>query len=503
MPSLPLCALWALAGVAAALPPLPSLLYYNESQLMRTRALLAANDSSVAPALAALMESLEKEILQGPWTVTSQTGAGPANTTNRTYVSIAPYWWPCVCMDPPDGEGCSMPPPPEGARPGVLPVASSKACNASTGLPWMQYDGVFNSCAIELYRSRAAWGNFTAHFLNATLGYALTGDGRLAAAAASWARVFFVDAALSMLPNLDHGQFIPGVTAGRGIGIIDFSQYCALGVLDGLLLLRGSATWSEADEAGVQAWMRLFLSWLLTSPIAAEEAATLNNHCTYYRALVQAVALYVGDRGTAASFAESDGVRVLDVQVSPDGELLLEEARTRSLHYVLFDLRAMQSLASTARRAGVELWGHALAGGGASRPAIAAALDFLAPFATGRAAWPHEQLDPFSMDELWDVYMGASVAYAERASDFAAVAAALVQAPRADDARRLLWPPAPSATPQASGGREDAGVWLAVVGGAIAAGTLALGVKWRVGTRQGAGEGEKASLLRGTDRHKN
>ena len=491
---------WSLSALATAhsvdgLPPLPRLLYWNETLLARTRSLLAANSSAVVPALTALLSSVEAELLEGPWSVTSQTGAGPGNATNRTYVSIAPYWWPCVCSAPPDGAGCSMPPPPSPAAAAQLARGAAAACNSTTGLPWTQHDGVFNTHAIELFRARAAWGNFSAHFQNVTLAYALTGDERLAARAAQWARAFFVDPALSMLPNLDHGQYIPGVTAGRGIGVIDFSQYMTLGFLDGLLVLRSSPSWADSDEAGVQAWMSAFLGWLQTSPVALEEAATTNNHLTFYRALVQAAALFTGDAAAAAGLAAADGTRVLDVQVAADGSLPQEDARTRSLHYVTFDLHALQALALTAGRSGVDLWRHPLKAD-AGAPAIAAALDYVAAFAVrGGATWPFPQLDAFSYAEMWDIFALAAVAYPE--GPYLGIAGALAQAPAADDQRRLLWPLAAAPAAETSAALPPWVVTSAAVAGALlaaAGGGVVLQRHWGRGR---GGLGETAALLGG------
>ena len=100
----------------AVMPPLPagSLLYWNESALSVTRALIAARAPSVTPAFEALLAVANASLLDGPWTVTRQTGAGPVGATKNTYVSIAPYWWACGCSAPPEGAGCAMPPPPAG-----------------------------------------------------------------------------------------------------------------------------------------------------------------------------------------------------------------------------------------------------------------------------------------------------------------------------------------------------------------------------------------------------
>jgi hypothetical protein len=461
-----------------SLPVMPPLIYWNESALDATRALIAAGDASVAPAMAALLAEADRSLRDGPWTVTRQTGAGPAGATRSSYVSIGPYWWPCGCSDPPDGAGCAQPPPPTGAPP------ATGTCNATTGLPWVQHDGVFNTRAIALFLARSEWGSFSAALTNLTLAYALTGVEAYAERAAEWARVFFVDGATAMLPNLDHAQFIPGRTDGRGIGVIDFSQYCALGFLDGLSVLRASPSWSAADDAAVRAWFTDFLAWLLTSPVALEEAATVNNHLTFYRALVQAVALFVGDAATARASAAAAGAGVLDPQIDAAGAMPLEEARTRSLHYVAFNLHAAQSLATTARRAGVDLWGHVNATN--ARGSIAAAVSYMAPFATGAAPWPHEQIDEFLMGELWDVFVLAARAYPPHEAAFAAAAASLLQPPAATDFRRLLWPaPAaggPAASPPGGVGALAAalaGAGAGAAGVALAGGALLLRARAR------------------------
>ena len=366
--------------------------------------------------------------------MTKQSGRGPPGTDTHSYVSIAPYWWPCTCTDPPAGAGCDTPPP----APAAAGDSQPAACDPASGLPWKQHDGVFNTQAIALFAARSQWDAFQAAFTNATLAYALTGDEEIALHAAAWARVWFLAPATYMRPNLDHGQFIPGVTDGRGIGVIDFSMFLTLGFLDGLVLLRTSLAWTPADEAGVQAWFRALLAWLTTAPVALEEADTLNNHLTFYRALVQAVALFVGDGATAAAFAASDAARVVDVQVGANGALPLEEVRTRSLHYVTFDLHALQSLATTARRAGVDVWAARSAGNNTN---IADAAAYMAPFADGSQTWPFEQIDAFSYSELWDVFRVAGlVGDPAREREFLDMAERIQDPVAGDDVRRLLWP---------------------------------------------------------------
>ena len=146
----------------------------------------------------------------------------------------------------------------------------------------------------------------------------------------------------------------------------------------------------------------------------------------------------------------------------------------------------------------MSLWAWPGLGGsfsGASGPALGRALNFVAPFAMGEAPWPHQQLDPFSMAELWDVYAGSAAGAGE--TRWADVAARLAAAPAADDARRLLWPPPAGPSPSPGPGLDSSvAAVLGSLGGVVVAGLAALGVRWaRGGTVVRSGMGERAALL--------
>jgi hypothetical protein len=74
----------------------------------------------------------------------------------------------------------------------------------------------------------------------------------------------------------------------------------------------------------------------------------------------------------------------IDPQIAADGSL-----PNRSRHYSTFCLVALTRLAHTGRQVGVDLWAY-------RNPAGAGILDavrHLLPAATGRAPWPHPELD--------------------------------------------------------------------------------------------------------------
>src|SRR6202043_2614561 len=139
------------------------------------------------------------------------------------------------------------------------------------------------------------------------------GEERYAAHAAKLLRAWFLDEAPHMNPHLNYGQFIPGVTDGRGIGIIDTCRL--LPVVDSVGLLHGSRAWAKGGQAGLGRWFRSYLNWLRTSKLGKDEAAGTNNHGTWYDAQVATFALFVGDRDTAKQVVEQSKAKRIARQI--------------------------------------------------------------------------------------------------------------------------------------------------------------------------------------------
>jgi len=239
------------------------------------------------------------------------------------------------------------------------------------------------------------------------LAYYFTGNHAYAEHASKMLRVWFLDPATRMNPNLNFAQAIPGRVDGRGIGIIDTTGM--IGLVDAIGLLEASQAWTAEDQRGMVAWFTAFVEWMQTSKNGKEEAAAKNNHGTWYDAQLAAYALFIGKDDLARQTVEEAKAKRIDSQIKPDGSLPLELARTNSLSYSLYDLTAFFNLARVGERVGVDLWNYRLAAGGGIR----SALEFVAPYADPEKAWPHEQINKEKRltNELPTLLRRAAIAY--------------------------------------------------------------------------------------------
>src|SRR5258708_33314646 len=84
------------------------------------------------------------------------------------------------------------------------------------------------------------------------LGFYLTGNESYAAQASLLLRTWFLDPATRMNPNLNFGQGIPGITTGRGTGLIDSRGLTD--VTDDVGLQAVYKSWSDNDQKGREKW---------------------------------------------------------------------------------------------------------------------------------------------------------------------------------------------------------------------------------------------------------
>jgi hypothetical protein len=360
-----------LARAASADGASPHLFVWDAAALARAKARVGGD---LKPALDKLVAEADKAIKATPVSVMDKR-LTPASGDRHDYMSVAPYFWP----DP----------------------------TKSDGLPYIRKDGQVNPERGNKDTDARGLGATVGGVQTLALAYYFTGNDAYAEHAAKNLRVWFLDPATRMNPNLNFAQAIPGRVDGRGIGIIDATGM--IGLVDAIGLLEGSKAWTAEDQRGMVAWFTAFVEWMQTSRNGNEEAAAKNNHGTWYDAQLAAYALFIGKDDLARRTVEEAKAKRVDSQIKADGSLPLELARTNSLSYSLYDLTAFFNLARVGERVGVDLWNHRPAAGGGIR----AALEFVAPYMDPGKAWPHEQInrEKRMTNELPTLLRRAAIAY--------------------------------------------------------------------------------------------
>jgi hypothetical protein len=350
----------------------PDALLLDRAYLDDVAARVRRGEAGFKPSLAALEENAREALQLQPLSVMDKRVAPPSGD-KHDYMSQAPYWWP----DP----------------------------SKPNGLPYIRRDGERNP-GINRITDHANFDRVMAAVSTLGLAYHLTRREEYAAHAARLLCVWFLDTATRMNPHLEYGQGIPGITQGRGIGIIETRSLPDM--LDGVLLISGSGAWKLPDENRLHAWMTAYVRWLTESSHGRAEAKNGNNHETWYDVQVAALAFYTGQRDLARRTLEGARTRIAR-QIEPDGRQPRELERTRSWDYSIFNLRAFFDLATLSERANLDLWNYQTADGRSLREA----LDYLAPFASGERKWTNAQITPFRPSELHALLRRGAVAWKE------------------------------------------------------------------------------------------
>jgi len=212
--------------------------------------------------------------------------------------------------------------------------------------------------------------------------YDLTGEERYAAAALRHLRVWFVNPATRMNPNLLYAQAIHGVATGRGIGIIDTVHLAEVALA--IEALRGATVLTAADDAALRGWFRDYLRWITTHSYGLDEAKQENNHGTCWVLQAACFARLADDTATLAECRRRFRETLLPGQMAADGSFPRELARTKPYSYSIFNLDVMTATAAVLSTRDDNLLTEKLADG----RGIARGVEFLAPFLADKAKWP-------------------------------------------------------------------------------------------------------------------
>jgi alpha-galactosidase len=248
------------------------------------------------------------------------------------------------------------------------------------GLPYIQRDGQSNPdnfvadrrCIAQLRDAVAALG----------AAYIITHEDRYATKAADLLRVFFLDPATRMNPRLDYAQAIPGVSSGRGTGIIDTLHL--IEIPKAIEAMQKSPAFPPAVPAGLKQWFADYAEWMTASKNGRDEAAAKNNHAVAYFLQLAVFAEFAGDNAKLEECRRQFKEVFVAKQMANDGSFPAELRRTKPYGYSIFQLDNMATLAQVLSTPQQSLWLYALPDGRGMRQAMA----YLYPFLKDKSKWP-------------------------------------------------------------------------------------------------------------------
>ena len=347
---------------------LPQVFILNGKKMLDSRNAYIAGKKDVAKAVSAVLKTGDRALEFAPVSVMDKTQV-PVSGDKHDFVSLAKYWFP----DP----------------------------NSPDGLPYLRRDGVVNP-EVRLYKDYENLNKMSGAVLDAAIAYYFSTNEKYAEHASKLIRVWFLDTATRMNPNLQYAQAVKGSNDGRSWGVLEGQDFRK--IIDAVGLLEGSLSWKKEDQEGLKTWMTNYFQWLTESENGIAESNAPNNHGTWYQVQAVSIALYLGKTDYAVQRCELAKEKRIAAQIKPDGSQPFELERTKALSYSDYNLRALMELANLAENVGVDLWNYKTSDG----RCIRLALDFMVPFVQKEKVWPYQQIEEFkNKDFILALYLAS------------------------------------------------------------------------------------------------
>lgn len=344
----------------------------DESKLASFKQRYGAKDKEVIPVIDTLLIAADEVLKASLYSVTFQKTKTAPSGDIHDYVSQAPYWWPDSSK--PDGK------------------------------PYIRKDGRINP-ERNLSHDYGQMGRMNSDVKTLALAYYFTGNEGYAKKAISLLQVWFLDTATRMNPNLNFGQYIPGITDGRGIGIIE--TVGLTNIPDALAMMQKSKWLTAGFVAGIKQWFSQYAHWLMTSKNGKDEKSQTNNHGTYYDMQLADFALFTGDNDLAKKVIETQTIPRIDQQFTIDGAEPLELIRTKSWGYATMNLMGWCKLAVIADRINIDLWHQQTLDGKGMKKVF----EWFRPYLLKEKKWNYEQIEPITYGAILTLYKLAAAHY--------------------------------------------------------------------------------------------
>ncbi len=244
------------------------------------------------------------------------------------------------------------------------------------GLPYVSRDGILNPSSIT--GPKRAMQQLAADVLCLAVASVLI-DGAYAPVIMARLEKWFLNPQTAMRPHLNHAQAKRGINTGTAAGVID--AHIWINIVLGLEILE---TCQPNDQffGGMRDWFGRLADWLYTSDHGISARAIGNNITAWWAAMVMVFARYGGNRHHMVDDVTHMYRDLLDTKMDRWGCFYGELGRTRSMHYNLFFLNALEVLATCGN-----LWGIAGRHG-----SVCCAIDYMMPYLQNPRIWPHPQI---------------------------------------------------------------------------------------------------------------
>jgi hypothetical protein len=293
-----------------------------------------------------ILKAAEAALKQEPLTITSSRAQYSEGGPNDFY-SNGDYWWP----DP----------------------------SRTNGLPYIRRDGESNPNNFMDHRMAVRQLRDAVAALGAA--YKITGDDRYVTKAVALLQVFFLDPKTRMNPSLQYAQAVPGVSKGRGTGIID-----ALHLIElprAIEVMAKSPAFPPETLAGLKKWFQDLADWMVTSKNGQDEAAAGNNHAVAFYLQLAVYAQFCGDEAKLAKCRQRYKEVFVPHQMALDGGFPSELARTKPYGYSIFQLDNMVTLCQVLSTPADNLFKFELDDG----RGIHKAVEFMYPYLADKSLW--------------------------------------------------------------------------------------------------------------------
>ena len=254
--------------------------------------------------------------------------------------------------------------------------------NTTNSLPYVQRDGQTNPENFTAHRQAVRQLSDAVAALGAA--YKITGDDRFAKKSAALLKVFFLDEKTRMNPSLQYAQAIPGVSPGRGIGIIDTLHLVE--IPKAIEAMEKSPAFPPDILSGLKKWFADYTAWMRTSKNGNDEAGAGNNHAVAFWLQEAVFAEFAGDEKNLAECRRRFTEIFIPRQMTNDGSFPAELRRTKPYGYSIFQLDNMVTLCQVLSTKENNLWNFTLPDG----RNIHKAMEFMYPFLADKSKWPRK-----------------------------------------------------------------------------------------------------------------